>query len=74
MPPALEWWDENYALVRDLAVRGYACHVQAYDAVLADPARVVPRIVECGRRGGPGPRPSSAGLKMLARLWWLACM
>lgn len=52
MPPALEWWDENYALVRDLAVRGYACHVQAYDAVLADPARVVPRIVEWFGEGG----------------------
>ncbi|MBK9756359.1 MAG: hypothetical protein IPO88_23245 [Nannocystis sp.] len=52
MPPALEWWDENFGLVRDLAIRRYACHVQAYDAVLADPARVVPRILAWLGEGG----------------------
>ncbi len=43
MPPALEWWDENFALVRDIAVRGYACHVQSYDGVLDDPRGVLER-------------------------------
>lgn len=41
MPPALEWWDEHFALVRDISVRGYACHVQSYDGVLEDPRGVV---------------------------------
>ena len=43
MPPALEWWDENFTLVRDIAVRGYACHVQSYDGVLDDPRGVLER-------------------------------
>jgi hypothetical protein len=41
MPPHLEWWEENFALVRDISVRGYACHVQSYDGVLADPRGVL---------------------------------
>jgi hypothetical protein len=45
MPPALEWWDDHVAFLRDLAVRGYACHVQAYDGVLDDPRGVVSRIL-----------------------------
>lgn len=43
MPPALEWWDEHVALLRDLSVRGYACHVQSYDGVLDDPRGVLTR-------------------------------
>ncbi len=46
MPPALEWWDEHYALVRDLAVRGYACHVQSYDGVVEQPRAVLSRTFE----------------------------
>jgi hypothetical protein len=45
MPPALEWWDEHVAFLRDLSVRGYACHVQSYDGVLDDPRGVVTRIL-----------------------------
>lgn len=41
LPPALEWWCSNYALIRDLAIRGYPVHVVGYDALLRDPARVV---------------------------------
>lgn len=52
MPPALEWWDENFALIRDIAVRGYACHVQSYDGVLADPRRVVGATLEWFGQGG----------------------
>jgi hypothetical protein len=52
MPPALEWWEENFALVRDIAVRGYACHVQSYDGVLADPRGVLQRTLAwIGREG-----------------------
>ncbi|MBA3547311.1 MAG: hypothetical protein H0T76_12565 [Nannocystis sp.] len=52
MPPALEWWDENFALIRDIAVRGYACHVQSYDGVLADPRRVIGAVLEWFGEGG----------------------
>jgi hypothetical protein len=45
MPPALEWWDEHVVFLRDLAVRGYACHVQSYDGVLDDPRGVVARVL-----------------------------
>jgi hypothetical protein len=40
MPPALQWWVENFALVRDLAIRGYPIHVVSYDGFLRDPGRV----------------------------------
>lgn len=52
MPPALEWWEENYLLIRDIAVRGYACHVQSYDGVLADPAGVLARTFAWIGHGG----------------------
>jgi hypothetical protein len=45
MPPALEWWDEHVAFLRDLSLRGYACHVQSYDGVLDDPRGVVTRAL-----------------------------
>lgn len=41
LDPALEWWSENYSLIRDVSIRGYAIHVQSYDGLLADPERVV---------------------------------
>lgn len=37
LPPALEWWFENYELVRDVSVRGYAFHMTTYDRLLRDP-------------------------------------
>jgi hypothetical protein len=43
MPPALEWWDEHVTFLRDLSLRGYACHVQSYDGVLDDPRGVLAR-------------------------------
>lgn len=52
MPPALEWWDENFALIRDLSVRGYACHVQSYDGILADPRRVIAGVLAWLGQGG----------------------
>ena len=45
LPPALEWWRENFALLRDLAIRGYPVHVVSYDALLRDPARVVHEVL-----------------------------
>jgi hypothetical protein len=51
LSPALEWWCNNYGLVRDLAIRGYPVHVVSYDALLRDPARVASEVlgwVGCG--------------------------
>jgi hypothetical protein len=41
MDPALEWWWENYMLLRDVTTRRYAIHVQTYASLLADPERVI---------------------------------
>lgn len=46
MPPWLEWWDENFALVRDILIRRHSIHVQSYDGLLADPAAVVTKVIE----------------------------
>lgn len=45
LPPALEWWCSNYALLRDLAIRGYPVHVVSYDALLRDPERVAAEVL-----------------------------
>lgn len=39
--PALEWWQENFNLVRDIVTRRYPVHVQSYDGLLEDPEKVV---------------------------------
>lgn len=39
--PVLEWWTENFALVRDIAIRRYPVHVQSYDGLLSDPDSVI---------------------------------
>jgi hypothetical protein len=49
--PALEWWSENFALVRDIAIRRYPVHVQAYDGLLADPEGVITRTLGWLGRG-----------------------
>ncbi|HET6582546.1 MAG TPA: hypothetical protein VFG69_03845, partial [Nannocystaceae bacterium] len=51
LPPALEWWCNNYGLIRDLAIRGYPAHVVSYDGFLRDPARVASEVlawIGCG--------------------------
>lgn len=45
MPPALEWWSENFALVRDIWIRRYPVHAQSYDGLLRDPERVIRETV-----------------------------
>lgn len=44
-PPAYEWWMENFALMRDISLRGYAYQLQTYDEVVHDPARVIPEVL-----------------------------
>jgi truncated hemoglobin YjbI len=46
MPPALEWWVENFSLVSDALTRRYPMHMVAYESVLADPARLIPEALE----------------------------
>jgi hypothetical protein len=51
MPPALEWWAENFGLIRDIATRRYPVHVQSYDGLLEDPERVIRAALEWLGRG-----------------------
>ncbi|MEM6992854.1 MAG: hypothetical protein AAF721_20230 [Myxococcota bacterium] len=45
IPPALEWWTENFQLLRDIATRRYRVHVQSYDGLLQDPDKVIAQVV-----------------------------
>jgi hypothetical protein len=41
-PPApLEWWSDNYGLIRDSLLRGYRFRILSYESVLRDPERAV---------------------------------
>lgn len=51
-PPAYEWWMENFALMRDISLRGYDYQLQTYDEVLSAPAQVIPEVL--GRMGLAG--------------------
>jgi len=51
MPPALEWWAENFGLIRDIATRRYPVHVQSYDGLLEEPERVVRAALKWLGRG-----------------------
>lgn len=41
LDPVLEWWLENFALIRDIATRRYTAHLVSYDSVLRDPERTL---------------------------------
>jgi hypothetical protein len=45
LPPALEWWVDNFALLRDLATRRYAAHVCSYQSLLEDPERAIGEVL-----------------------------
>jgi hypothetical protein len=64
IPPALEWWAENFALVRDISIRRYPVHAQSYDGLLRDPERVIRETIKwLGRgdaeRGLTAPKPQN---------------
>ncbi|MBK8261090.1 MAG: hypothetical protein IPK80_07090 [Nannocystis sp.] len=40
-PPVMEWWMENFALIRDISLRRYPARLYAYDRVLAEPERIL---------------------------------
>lgn len=37
LPAALEWWSENYALIRDVQMRRYPARLYSYDHVVREP-------------------------------------
>jgi hypothetical protein len=41
MPAALEWWVDNFALVRDVAIRRYPINFVSYRSVIDDPGTVI---------------------------------
>ncbi|MBK8720350.1 MAG: hypothetical protein IPN32_37440 [Deltaproteobacteria bacterium] len=51
VPGALEWWSENFSLLRDQAQRGYPMVLQTYEQVLADPEPYVRRVIELAGGG-----------------------
>jgi hypothetical protein len=44
--PALDWWRENYMLVRDVAIRQYPVVMVAYDTVLQEPERALREVFQ----------------------------
>jgi hypothetical protein len=44
--PALDWWRENYMLVRDVAIRQYPVAMVAYDTVLQEPERALREVFQ----------------------------
>lgn len=55
VPPVLEWWLENFMLVRDVATRRYPLHLITYERLLADPATELPPIFKWLGVGDPAP-------------------
>lgn len=51
--PALVWWSEHHALLRDVAIRRYPVHVQAYPALLEQPEQVLRRTFDWLGMGDP---------------------
>jgi hypothetical protein len=45
-PAALEWWMENFALVRDISLRKLSFRMQTYDDVLARPGPIIASVLE----------------------------
>jgi hypothetical protein len=45
-PPALEWWMENFALVRDISLRKLPHRLQTYDDVIARPQAIIASVLE----------------------------
>lgn len=53
MSPVLEWWRDNYALIRDALVRRYPLHMVSYDSVLRDPDTVITEALRWLGAGDP---------------------
>ena len=55
MPPAYEWWIENFALVRDITLRRYPARLLTYAQVLADPETTIAEVLRWIGRGELAP-------------------
>lgn len=44
VPAMLEWWDENYTLIRDVVIRRYPANFVSYDMALREPERVIREV------------------------------
>ncbi|KIG11561.1 hypothetical protein DB30_03283 [Enhygromyxa salina] len=51
LPPALEWWVDNYGLLRDIATRRYAAHVCSYQSLIEDPEASIAEVLGWLGRG-----------------------
>lgn len=61
LSPLLEWWYENYLLVRDIATRRYPARLISYDRVVNEPEKWLPQLLRWV--GAPEP---DAGLQAVA--------
>jgi len=46
LPPWLEWWLENYGMIRDVVIRKHPTVMTSYDAVLRDPEQAVGSVLD----------------------------
>jgi hypothetical protein len=53
LPAWLNWWSDNFALIRDLATRQYPVHVTSYDRLLGDPEREIREVLGWLGAGDP---------------------
>ena len=53
LPAPLEWWAENFALIRDIATRRYAVHTLSYESLLADPEPQIRAVLQWIGAGDP---------------------
>jgi hypothetical protein len=44
-PPEIEWWFENYELIRDLATRRYPFQLIAHGRLLAEPRGTIEKVL-----------------------------
>ena len=43
--PVIEWWQDNYLLIRDFSTRRYPFHCVAYDSILERPQEIIPKTL-----------------------------
>lgn len=53
LAPLLEWWMENFLLVRDVATRGYPTRLVSYARVVEEPEVWIPRMLQWAGVGDP---------------------
>jgi hypothetical protein len=61
MPPELEWWVDNWMIVRDVVTRRHDARYLTYDRVLRDPVGACTSV--CAWLGAPDPGAGSAAIQ-----------